>query len=546
MMELLTHNLYRFFGVFVNSPKKEIETNKEKILTSIRENKPISFKLDLERILPPVVERDNESRVNSQYNVIDRESFVFDFFKLFWFISKTPTDKIAFNHLFNGDINSAIDTWEKDRNMSSLQNLFVCNLIKEDYKTAILDCAIPLYEQYINDIDYIKVVANSRDDELTKTNRLINLLVTTLYLYKINKCIDLTTIAKESQNEFFLYCLLQKSLVQKIKKLITDTKNSKLEKGQESEHLLNAAKKLITDSKSILNQWSSKMKDVLGPLCNYQGCAFDVAREVLDCCVDYIKENNGTDSFTKVWPLSEFILSITNSSEIMNYFEKHYGSIKIYKNNPPKEVLRESKDIAILVSEFEKQKNNTYGFTLLEKAQKPLISIKEKLGKEHEFYINTSKILAYSVVEKTDYEQNKKLNHILNDNQWPSKNHLYQYLSCEWKTMEYVNLLDIGPNHAVSQWRTVVYYTSNKVDPDITSRINIDRKFFWSDSEHFASCRSIEDYRKYLSLFPSGNHVAEANTCINNLIEEKRNKDSLKYLIFAILVAIIIFYLIFI
>ena len=178
MIDYLINNFYRYFGVFSNSPKKEIEANKEKIRTSIRDNKPISFKLDLEGIIPPVeFGRNQDIVVNKAYSQISSLNpwdQLID--QQFWFVNKTSTDTLAFGHLFNGDINSAIDTWEKDKNMYSLQNLFVCYLIKEDYKTAILNCAIPLYEQYSNDIDYLNIFVVKRIDEKYKKHILFQQL----------------------------------------------------------------------------------------------------------------------------------------------------------------------------------------------------------------------------------------------------------------------------------------------------------------------------------------------------------------------------------
>ena len=47
--------------------------------------------------------------------------------------------------------------------MSFLQNLFVCYLIKGDYESAIIKCAIPLYEKY-SDI-YIKLIDENANVE---------------------------------------------------------------------------------------------------------------------------------------------------------------------------------------------------------------------------------------------------------------------------------------------------------------------------------------------------------------------------------------------
>ena len=143
MLKAVYNNPYRQFGVYSNSSKKEQLANKARMQAFLRVKKSISLPLDLLNVLPVGIRTlDTIERADAELSLpVERIKHA-----QFWFVKKTPIDTIAFNHLFKGEIDAAMMMWYKVRNISSLQNLFVCYLIKEDYERAIAECAVPLYE----------------------------------------------------------------------------------------------------------------------------------------------------------------------------------------------------------------------------------------------------------------------------------------------------------------------------------------------------------------------------------------------------------------
>ena len=144
MINAIINNPYRILGVYSNSPKKEQIANQAKIKAFLRVNKNMSFSLDLTDIIPPVVRnQDAIDHVESELSLISGKIKNAQF----WFINNGSIDTTVMNRLFSGDIENAMNLWQNKwkGTMSSLQNLFVCYLIKGDYESAIINCAIPLY-----------------------------------------------------------------------------------------------------------------------------------------------------------------------------------------------------------------------------------------------------------------------------------------------------------------------------------------------------------------------------------------------------------------
>ena len=73
----------------------------------------------------------------------------------FWFLRMTPLDDEAFELLFSGKVDDAISVWNREDNLSSLQNRMIIYLWKCDFKPA-LQKAEQIYKLFPN--DFLKAV----------------------------------------------------------------------------------------------------------------------------------------------------------------------------------------------------------------------------------------------------------------------------------------------------------------------------------------------------------------------------------------------------
>ena len=562
MINAIINNPYRILGIFSNSPKKDLVANKGKIQAFLRVNKAMPFKLDLQSVLPPV------ERTQAAVDNADSElTLVSGQVKhaQFWFINKTPIDNIAFNHLYEGNIDTAMDLWRKSSNLYSLQNLFVCYLIKGDAKTAISNCAIPLYEQYSD--EFVSVI----DEKASfSSEELIQNIISTLVDSKVN----LLQFADSLQNakwKEFIQASKVEPLITNLNSQIADARKTKDKSGNER---LTAGMKLKISSKPILDT----LRGIISSSdTRYQIIADKVAQEVLQCSIDYYNDTKEVNSPAKALPLCEYALSIAIGNAAKQRCEENYSVIKeAYENMPPEEVAKEALEISNLFVWYKKQRNTSkMGLELLKRAQKPLVAIKEALGNKHSYYLETSSVLAsaalgYVIDEVNDAQKEDKPNpfdsllgkysqySLFSDMLGSQERRRQKALTLKaalrdaWQTIVYIDLLDTTdafkknryqPNRKtlhtiISDLKGFDYPDDNYIIKGCAYNVSADKKFFWSDSEYFDNCKNKSDYKQYLEKFPSGKHAEKAKVRITEI--EEHDKKVTKYTIIAVVVAIIL------
>ena len=133
-MNILQNNPYRILGVYSNSPTKERLANHNRMKAFLKVGKSVSFPLDLPQYLSSV-NRTNATVADAEAKLtLPKDRMLYS---RFWFVKVTPLDEVAFNHLISGDMDKAEEIWYKKECASSLQNLIVCALIRDDYETAM-------------------------------------------------------------------------------------------------------------------------------------------------------------------------------------------------------------------------------------------------------------------------------------------------------------------------------------------------------------------------------------------------------------------------
>lgn len=362
MLKAIKNNPFRILGVYSNSPKKEQVANKGKMQAFLRVKRSMPFKLDLQGILPDIQRTQElvdyaDSELSLSAGQIKHAQF--------WFINKTPLDRIAFNHLIDGDFDSAIDFWKKSNNYSSLQNLFVCFLIKENYMEA-LNSAASLYKQFS------KEFVSEIDEKSTVGD---NILIQTVVDVISGEGIDLYPIANSISDSTWRTIIEAQKVVPIITQLNTHVSDAKATIGKGAAARLIAGNKL----KKATSPLMATLHRVL-PLndTRYQMIADKIAQEVLQCSIDYYKDTDDVDSPAKALPLCEYAMAVVVGNLAKQRCERNYKIIKeAYDNMPPAVVAIESKEINELLNWYTKQeKTSKNGLELLKKAKRPLIAIK--------------------------------------------------------------------------------------------------------------------------------------------------------------------------
>ena len=566
MIKAITNNPYRILGVYSNSPKREQIANKGKMQAFLRVNKSMPFPLDLKGILPTI------DRTQSLIEYADSELALGAGqikHAQFWFINKTPIDNVAFNHLVAGDIDVAMDLWKKSNNLYSLQNLFVCSLIKGEYESAITEYAIPLYNQYA------KVFVAEFDDKITiSTTDLVDYIINELQ----GENVDLFRFHNSIEDTIWSKLIVEKRLNPLISKLDSLISEAKSTRGKGSTSRLNAGNKLKIASSPLLNTLASVISKNDS---RYQIIADKIAQEVLQCSIDYYNDTYDADSPVKALSLCEYALKVAVGQAAKQRCKENHAVIKNAADNmPPIEVAKEAKEIDSCLSWFSTQsKTSAIGLELLKKIQKPLISIKEKVGNNNKYYLEISSTIAsaalsYVIEEVNNTQKDDKPNPLSNlfgnglysslysitplldqDRKIRKAEKIKNALRSAWQTICFIDLLDTTEdfkNNRYKENRRILHSIIDGLNgfacPDdvhiikgCAYRISVNRRFFWCDSEHYVACQSKEDFEKYLKMFPSGNHTNQAKEKIEEI--KIREQKRIKIFLSAVaIIALIIFF----
>ena len=151
-MNIINNNPYRQLGVYSTSPQKEVVANQGKMKAFLKVGRPVTFPLDLNGLLPDVLRTEQSVADAISKLTLPTEQLRY---AQFWFSKCTQLDEIACGKLANGDIDGAVEIWKKKATASSLQNLLVCALIRNQLGNAI-SYAQTLYSSYSN--EFVKMV----------------------------------------------------------------------------------------------------------------------------------------------------------------------------------------------------------------------------------------------------------------------------------------------------------------------------------------------------------------------------------------------------
>ncbi len=131
-MNAIKENPYRTLGLFGNTTEKELQKQIAiiKRYTEVGKSKSFDFDFpflgDFKREQQTV--KDAASRIEQAKNKV--------LYALFWFIKNDPIDEVALNHLKDGNLDKAVDIWEKTlkesgvtaKNFSAISNLATLQL----------------------------------------------------------------------------------------------------------------------------------------------------------------------------------------------------------------------------------------------------------------------------------------------------------------------------------------------------------------------------------------------------------------------------------
>lgn len=397
-MDIIAKNPYRQLGVYANSPVKERIANHNRLKAFLKIGKEVDFPLDLPQFLPSVG-RTAETVAQAEASLtLPNEQIRY---AQFWFIKVTPLDGIAFNHLFSGDIETAVDFWMKKENASSLQNRIVCALIKGDYNV-VIPIAEKLYGVYAN--DFVRTVLGEDVAAFSPENLAHD------FLDKLCEELEANRILSYVSNPNWKKYLIEKEIVPLLNTLQTKINTAKDVGRNDSDARLEAGRKLMNETKGLLSQLRQCLSDTD---LRYQTIADKLGLEILQCGIDYFNNSDEPDAAHKAMELQKYAQSVVIGSMAKSRCKDNIDILaKIIRELPPKEVFEEDRGIRKLLRQYQQQpKNIANAVRLLNNTKPYLQSAKNKLWlcDAYSYYLKTSTLIVsvalHTVIEEVNAAQ---------------------------------------------------------------------------------------------------------------------------------------------
>ena len=399
-MKQVKQNPYRLLGIYANATTKERLANQSRLQAFLKVGKSVSFPLDLTSYLGEV-ERSEAVITTASANLTLPQDQIR--YAQFWFVRDTPIDTIAFNHLESGDLVKAVEIWEQRETPSSLQNLIICNLIREEYAEA-LSYAERLYGDREAVSHFVALIVG---DEAGIESDHIGLDFLDAMCEELGGSRLLPLVSSPAWQEH----LKEHTVAPLISAIQEAIEVAQKERKANNSRGASAGNTLYKKSKSPL----AKLKELLSTSdTQYQLIADKLGLEILQCSIDYYNDaDDDIEAARETARLARYASSIVvgklakdRCQENLQIIEKNIESL------PPEEVAEEAKAIMGYLQEFNSQPSKiNVAVTLLGSTRPHFQAIKKKLGATNTFYLKLSTRVVNSalqdIIEEVNEEQEK-------------------------------------------------------------------------------------------------------------------------------------------
>ena len=314
-MKSILNNPYRIAGILANCSEKDIMKQKSKIKRFSEVGKEITSEYDFSFLNS--LQRTNSIIDKAFSDIEQNQNKVVH--SLFWFTNLNPVDNTAIQHLISGNKEKAIEIWDKltdekevtSKNFSAFNNIGTLYLLedsKEEIKQGIT-AKFKLIESE-NFIDFVHTVADETFS--IDKNKQIEILIDELLTQFKNKYSNSETI------ELFSNCngttqkyLSKKFTEEPIHKIETQIEQCTKKRTKDKSNAYKFGTDLYSKTKSEL----TLLKSIVGNTnLQYKMLADNIAKEILQCSVDYFNEsqeqeksNNYLEEAMKLAKLAENI-----------------------------------------------------------------------------------------------------------------------------------------------------------------------------------------------------------------------------------------------
>lgn len=294
-MNSIHDNPFRIAGIVANATQRNIEQQKSRIQAYSRVGKEITSEYDFP-FLNKITR--NANLIDKAFSDIEHNQSRINH-SLFWFVNSSPVDATAIQHLISGNKEKAVEIWEKlitdkevnAKNLSAFNNIGTLYFL-EGSKEGLakgFTAKIKLIESD-NFIDYAHAVADATFSP--NAQKQTELLVDRIFSHNTNSFAPKDLISVFNASPAAKKYASQKVLHEPAGNIEYAVEQAKKSRSATKLNAYKAGKNLYTKTKSDLSILAS-VTGKTDP--QYKMLADNVAKEVLQCSIDYFNESDKQD-----------------------------------------------------------------------------------------------------------------------------------------------------------------------------------------------------------------------------------------------------------
>lgn len=359
-MNSILNNPYRIAGIIANASAREIQSRKGKISAYAKVGKEITSEYDFPFL--DSLQRSSAIIDKAFSDIEQNQNKVLH--SLFWFLNLNPIDNTAIQHLITGNKEKAIEIWEKltdekevnAKNFSAFNNIGTLYLLeesKEKIKKGIT-AKIELIESE-SFKDFVHTVADETFS--IDKNKQIEIFIDELLTqfkqkYSTAETMDLFSNCNGTTQKY----LSKKFTEEPVHKIETEIEQCTKKRTNNKSNAYKFGTDLYNSTKSEL----TLLKSIVGNTnLQYKMLADNVAKEILQCSIDYFNESQeqdkSTDYLEEAMKLAKLAQTIAINEATKNKIKESINTLEGMKDRELSEVLLFLKSVKEAYSENERE-----------------------------------------------------------------------------------------------------------------------------------------------------------------------------------------------
>ena len=392
MINIIASNPFRLLGVYSNAKQTDIVRNFSKMKAYLTVGKNVKFPADMDFLLSPIGRTmELAQKAQSDINLPkDRIRYA-----LFWFCKGNPMDEVALNNLANQAVGKAVEILGKRTTYSSLINMAVIALVQERYADAV-NCYSQVVHDESNRTQFITAICS--DTFQISEEDLSHILFDELL-----KDIKPTRLLQLVSNDDDKVYIKEKAVEGPIFLINNEIAKAKGVQATDAAASLRAGNYLIQHTKSAL----ASLKTIIGADdARYQSSADNLARQVLQCGINYFNNSEDTNAVDNTLKLQEYALSLACGKLMKDRCKKN---VDILRKRKQQEVFEE--DIKAIAAALNVARDGIGSISksrqLLDSCDSHLEVLKYKMGASDSNYLQISSAVANNALSLVIAEVNR-------------------------------------------------------------------------------------------------------------------------------------------